>query len=180
MEVRPSSADSGPIKVDEVAKGWQRVVNRHSILRTFFQAGPQSKKLYQIVLKDLNTPISYITPTAPDPVNPFDLLPEMPEDGTPPHRLVLAQTSSGTVLLQLQVSHAIYDAISLMGCVCFGFMLSGRDASTPEVNSVLGLLINLMPCMVKPGQETSLSIMFQDLQADFAEVLMVCCSWIPA
>ncbi|KAJ5200649.1 AMP-dependent synthetase/ligase [Penicillium cf. griseofulvum] len=49
-----------------------------------------------------------------------------------------------------------------MDYVCFGFMLSGRDAPIPEVNSVLGPFINLKPCMVKPSQETILSTMFQD------------------
>lgn len=284
VEIRPSSKDSPPVQMADVAKSWQQVVNMHPILRTFFQTGTQSGQVYQVVLRDFSAPISYLA-ESPDAVNDFELLPDMPADGTPPHRIVLAESASGAVLLQLQISHALYDAVSLsilwhdlqvaytqglskeprpayrsfisylgsldrsqtiafwrdhltsaQSCqfpsnnkspsadghisesftsatvpfhktdqvralckkyaittanlfqavwalvlrqytglddVCFGFMLSGRDAPIPSVDAIAGPLINLMPCRVKMSQETKLESLFLELQTNLAETLMV-------
>lgn len=284
--------------------GWQMVVDRHAVLRTAFKAGKQTGRQYQIVLKEFTAPVSYITDAlSTDPTSIFNVSPDIPDYGLPPHRMVLAETmSEKRVFIQLQISHALYDAVgisvlwhdfqmaysSLRGdgvaldsmpvspyrafisyieglpketplsfwknhlegtspcffpslpddrsnqgisktstlstsnpplhgsfnsiavpinrtskirafCkeqaattanlfqaawaivlrhftksddVNFGFMLSGRDAPLPEVDTILGPLINLLPCTVKASGHQTLQSMLRALQSNYAETLM--------
>ncbi|KAF4765333.1 hypothetical protein N7455_004640 [Penicillium solitum] len=56
--------------------------------------------------------------------------------------------------------------------VCFGFMLSGRDAPIPLVDAIAGPLMNLMPCRVKISQGAKLESLFLELQTNLAGILM--------
>ncbi|KAL4967242.1 uncharacterized protein BDV14DRAFT_198344 [Aspergillus stella-maris] len=111
MELRVSAS----LALEDVARCWQQVVDRHAILRTTFQfSSIKPDTFYQVVLKSFSAPVSYVSQTASlDPFSPFNASPDMPDSNTPPHRLVLAGASSGAVLLQLQLSHTLYDAVSL-------------------------------------------------------------------
>ncbi|OPB40688.1 hypothetical protein A0O28_0007680 [Trichoderma guizhouense] len=291
-------------QMEDLAMGWQTVVDRHAVLRTSFKAGKQTGRQYQIVLKEFTAPVSYITDAlSTDPTSIFNISPDIPDYGLPPHRMVLAETmSEKRVFIQLQISHALYDAVgisvlwhdfqmaysSLRGdgvaldsmpvspyrafisyieglpkpsavsfwknhlegtspcffpslpdersnrginmtsttstsnpplhgsfnsiavpinrtskirafCkeqaattanlfqaawaivlrhftksddVNFGFMLSGRDAPLPEVDTILGPLINLLPCTVKASGHQTLQSMLRALQSNYAETLM--------
>ncbi|KAL6797965.1 hypothetical protein J3E68DRAFT_448952 [Trichoderma sp. SZMC 28012] len=291
-------------QMEDLAMGWQMVVDRHAVLRTAFRAGKQTGRQYQIVLKQFTAPVSYITDAlSTDPTSIFNISPDIPDYGLPPHRMVLAETmSEKRVFIQLQISHALYDAVgisvlwhdfqmaysSLRGdgvaldsmpvapyrafisyieglpkqtalgfwknhlegtspcffpslpdersnqgigmtntsstsnpplhgsfnsiavpinrtskirafCkeqaattanlfqaawaivlrhftksddVNFGFMLSGRDAPLPEVDTILGPLINLLPCTVKASGHRTLQSMLRALQSNYAETLM--------
>lgn len=297
-------------QIADLAEGWQKVVDRHAILRTFFQAGQRTGRYYQVVLKHFTAPVSYTTgASSADPMIIFNPSPDMPESGLPPHRMVFAETELGDrVFIQLQISHALYDAVgisvlwhdfqvaysSIRGdgvpledtpvspyrtfisyidglpkldtisfwknhlqgtmpsffpslankqssqaidvagqsstqapplsgsfasiaipinrtdkirafCkeqaattanlfqaawslvlrhftksddVSFGFMLSGRDAPLPGVDTILGPLINLLPCTVKTSRHKTLQSVLRDLQSNYAETLMVSCNRI--
>lgn len=292
-------------QMEDLAMGWQMVVDRHAVLRTAFKAGKQTGRQYQIVLKEFAAPVSYVTDAiSTDPASIFNISPDIPDYGLPPHRMVLAETMpEKRVFIQLQISHALYDAVgisvlwhdfqmaysSLRGdgvaldtmpvspyhafisyieglpkpsalsfwknhlegtspcffpslpdersnkgtditstsstsnpplhgsfnsiavpinrtskirafCkeqaattanlfqaawaivlrhftksddVNFGFMLSGRDAPLPEVDTILGPLINLLPCTVKASGHRTLQSMLRALQSNYAETLMV-------
>ncbi|KAL6791486.1 hypothetical protein GGI42DRAFT_364850 [Trichoderma sp. SZMC 28013] len=291
-------------QMEDLAMGWQMVVDRHAVLRTAFKAGKQTGRQYQIVLKEFAAPVSYVTDAiSTDPASIFNISPDIPDYGLPPHRMVLAETMpEKRVFIQLQISHALYDAVgisvlwhdfqmaysSLRGdgvaldtmpvspyhafisyieglpkpsalsfwknhlegtspcffpslpdersnkgtditstsstsnpplhgsfnsiavpinrtskirafCkeqaattanlfqaawaivlrhftksddVNFGFMLSGRDAPLPEVDTILGPLINLLPCTVKASGHRTLQSMLRALQSNYAETLM--------
>ncbi|KKP00783.1 hypothetical protein THAR02_07109 [Trichoderma harzianum] len=291
-------------QMEDLATGWQMVVNRHAVLRTAFRAGKQTGRQYQVVLKEFTAPVSHITGAlSTDPTSIFNVSPDIPDYGLPPHRMVLAETIlEKRVFIQLQISHALYDAVgisvlwhdfqmaysSIRGdgvaldsmpvspyrafisyieglpkpsavsfwknhlegispcffpslpdersnqgisktstsstsnpplhgsfnsiavpinrtskirafCkeqaattanlfqaawaivlrhftksddVNFGFMLSGRDAPLPGVDTILGPLINLLPCTVKASGHQTLQSMLRALQSNYAETLM--------
>ncbi|KAL7914382.1 hypothetical protein GGI35DRAFT_467491 [Trichoderma velutinum] len=291
-------------QMEDLAMGWQMVVNRHAVLRTTFRAGKQTGRQYQIVLKEFAAPVSYITDaSSTDPTSIFNISPDIPEYGLPPHHMVFAETiSEKRVFIQLQISHALYDAVGIsvlwrdfqmaysslredgvaldnipvspyrafisyieglpkpsavgfwknhlegtspcffpslpdersnqgirmtstsstpnppldgsfnsipvpidrtdkIRAFCkeqaattanlfqaawalvlrhftksddvnFGFMLSGRDAPLPEVDTILGPLINLLPCTVKASDQRTLQSMLRTLQSNYAETLM--------
>ncbi|UKZ57179.1 NRPS [Trichoderma virens] len=293
-----------PTQLEDLTMSWQMVVNRHSIVRTAFRTGKHTDRYYQIKLKKFSAPVSYITDaSSADHTSIFNVSPNIPEFGLPPHHLVLAEaTSAKRVFIQLQISHALYDAVgisvlwhdfqvaysSVRGggvaldsmpvfpyqnfisyidnlpkpsalnfwknhldgfspcffpslsyersdqaagaagpssvptpllygsfnsiaipinridkirafCkeqaattanlfqtawalvlrqftksddVSFGFMLSGRDAPLPEVDTILGPLINLLPCTVKASDHKTLRSMLRDLQSNYAETLI--------
>ncbi|KAK2616710.1 hypothetical protein QQS21_000322 [Conoideocrella luteorostrata] len=291
------SSRSGSSDLEVLAESWQKVVKRHDILRTIFKAEKNTGRYYQAVLKDFDAPVSYITAeTSDDPADIFNLFPDMPEGDVPHHHIVLAETTSGSrIFMQLQISHALYDAVGISvlwhdlqvayssirrddvafgdcpavsyqgfisyidglskstaisywknhltgtkpcffpsltmkqsdqlpsipppsvngsfasvsipidrtsrirtfckqqavttanlfqaawslvlrhftACddVSFGFMLSGRDAPLPEVDSILGPLINLLPCTVKSSNHKTIESLLRDLQSTYAETL---------
>ncbi|KAJ0414842.1 hypothetical protein BJY00DRAFT_318414 [Aspergillus carlsbadensis] len=110
------SADSSSIDIGRILKAWEAVVQRHSILRTFFVPSPSGQELfYQVVLK------SYVPETlvrASSDVEDFLVHfaeSERPQYGPsqPPFQLTLSQTPSGQVFAQVDVNHVLIDASSM-------------------------------------------------------------------
>ncbi|KAL4748184.1 hypothetical protein BDW72DRAFT_196020 [Aspergillus terricola var. indicus] len=110
------AVDSSSVDINRLLRAWQLVVQRHSILRTFFVPSPSGQELfYQVVLKRY-------TPTTPvlQSRNSDDFLAhfegsERPKygPGQPPYQLTLAQASTGQVYAQVDVNHVLMDASSM-------------------------------------------------------------------
>lgn len=106
-----SSSTSIPISVSRFTQAWQKLVDRHQILRTIF-AKDINGSHYQIVLKNFKASISHSRSESSDPRDAFNCNPVPPPASEPAHRLVLAHTGDGKLLAQAQLSHALYDGVS--------------------------------------------------------------------
>ena len=107
-----TALDASQLNVDRVRKAWQRVVNRHTILRTVFVEGSSGGGLFDsVVLKQATARVSTVD-TFDDLVvypdkNPIDY-----EEKKPPHRLTLCK-ADGKVFFNLEVSHTLIDGASM-------------------------------------------------------------------
>lgn len=113
-EVKPRSEQF--VDPQKLADAWRRVVAHHSALRTVFVEGLSNEGLYdQVVLKDTTTaPVRVQCNTEQDVLVTMDKLAAMTyNDGKPPHRFTICQTSSGRVFCRLELSHAIMDGASM-------------------------------------------------------------------
>ncbi|KAL2845907.1 hypothetical protein BJY01DRAFT_247421 [Aspergillus pseudoustus] len=110
------SVDSSSIDMDRILKAWEAVVQRHSILRTFFVPSPSGQELfYQVVLKkyvpntrvrasgDVGDFLAYFADSERPKYGP----------GQPQYQLTLSQTSLGQVFAQVDVNHVLMDASSM-------------------------------------------------------------------
>jgi non-ribosomal peptide synthetase component F len=52
--------------------------------------------------------------------------------------------------------------------VCFGYLISGRDAPIPGIENAVGLFANLLPCRINFTSGDSLFSLLQDSQTDLA------------
>ncbi|CRG88172.1 Nonribosomal peptide synthetase 8 [Talaromyces islandicus] len=55
--------------------------------------------------------------------------------------------------------------------VCFGFLSNGRDIAVPDVNNLIGPLINMLVCRIKLGPDTNLKDIFDSAQDNFLNSL---------
>jgi amino acid adenylation domain-containing protein/non-ribosomal peptide synthase protein (TIGR01720 family) len=94
---------------------WQKLIDRHAMLRTVFVESADARTLYdQLVLREgeANT----VLLTCADDAVAATLAAQKPlshEERRNRHRVTVVQTESGRVLLQLEASHAILDASSM-------------------------------------------------------------------
>lgn len=107
-----SSRTSEELSVDRLIMAWRQVVNRHPMLRTqFVQAtssahNKETSVYYQVVLRNFE----------PNVVVCETLSLAKPGHGIqigPPHNLVLCQQASGKIKVQLDISHALIDGMSV-------------------------------------------------------------------
>jgi non-ribosomal peptide synthase protein (TIGR01720 family) len=109
-----STTPDKPVSVSRLMSAWQKVVDRHSMLRTIFVKTKVRDGLFdQVVLRNTVARIDHIK--CEDAVavktleNEFGL---NVNDNVPLHRLILCQTTSGKVYCKLIISHALTDAAS--------------------------------------------------------------------
>ncbi|KAF4440789.1 non-ribosomal peptide synthetase [Fusarium austroafricanum] len=99
------------VSVKRLAHAWQRVVQRHSSLRTAFVASLlEDGIISQVVLNNQSADISILkhSDNSPD----YRLSLGLPID-RPPHRLTILESQEGRVSCILQMSHAICDGTSM-------------------------------------------------------------------
>ncbi|KAF5855027.1 hypothetical protein ETB97_010273, partial [Aspergillus alliaceus] len=102
-----------PINVDKLKNDWQEIVSRHASLRTVFLQSATHGGRDQIVLKRVTANIHELECTEDDILKVLDSYPPIDLSGRNlPHRLLLCQTTTGTVFCRLDISHAIIDAVS--------------------------------------------------------------------
>ncbi|KAI0484876.1 hypothetical protein GGR56DRAFT_680719 [Xylariaceae sp. FL0804] len=126
MRVRLSSSSEleqpldGHSTLERLASAWKKVVDRHGILRTVFVH--DNDEWHQLVRRDYAAPVSVLT-------NGSETVDEAQVGGAlfgnwkyseyenmpwqPPHRLALATTRSGRLYLRLELSHLLYDAVTM-------------------------------------------------------------------
>jgi amino acid adenylation domain-containing protein/non-ribosomal peptide synthase protein (TIGR01720 family) len=107
---------SGSVDVDRLADAWQMVVNRHAALRTVFLESLSSEGLYdQVVLKNvvIDTPLLRCKEESEVLTTLSNQTPMSYDDGRPPHRFSICQTSTGRVFCMLELSHTIMDGASM-------------------------------------------------------------------
>ncbi|PLB47169.1 acetyl-CoA synthetase-like protein [Aspergillus steynii IBT 23096] len=109
---------TGPSPVDcpRLERAWQRVVDRHPILRTVFidSVRPGGVK-DQVVVKAIDADVQMLqTETLTDPVTGCQWHTDVASKrDSPQHALTLSQSTSGTVFCDLEINHAMMDAYSL-------------------------------------------------------------------
>lgn len=104
------------VDVDKLAYAWQKVVNRHAMLRSIFVENLTDQDLYcQIVLKEFASPPIYFKCMDDDDVlQTLDKQQPLKHDNhRPAHRFTLCQTSSGKVFCKLEMCHVIMDGMSI-------------------------------------------------------------------
>ncbi|KAE9371370.1 hypothetical protein N431DRAFT_410011 [Stipitochalara longipes BDJ] len=96
----------GPINKMNLAAAWSELLSRHDILRTgFLESG---KDIVQVVFKNPRNEVIY------DPkINDLRIRKHQKDLQLPPINLVIANSESSSVTLQIMLHHALYDGISL-------------------------------------------------------------------
>ncbi|PLB51476.1 nonribosomal peptide synthetase [Aspergillus steynii IBT 23096] len=122
------SRQGEPVDVNRLADAWQKVVQKHPILRTIFVDSPRGDgTVDQVVLDSVQLDvISHVSAKTDDPLQelchhqsaPFPVL-------CPPHRLTVCQSATGTVACCWEVHHALVDGIS--SAVVFRDLLQAYD-----------------------------------------------------
>ena len=107
------SMDSNPVNMQQLEAAWQKVVNRHSALRTVFLEARSTKGLYnQVVLRNHTAKISHLRPDG-DVLSYLKRQAPLKLSKTqPPHGLTIVQSSTGEVFCMIEISHALTDATS--------------------------------------------------------------------
>ncbi|KAI1430745.1 hypothetical protein GGR50DRAFT_163740 [Xylaria sp. CBS 124048] len=107
-----SSSDS-QVQPEKLQAAWQKVMQRHPLLRALLYESPDMDGHYnQVVLKTAPPDMSIILPPSTDPVKEleryqFDMSPL-----TPQHRLAICASPSGQVQILVEIHHALTDGRS--------------------------------------------------------------------
>ena len=104
------------VDVARLADAWQKVVWRHTALRTVFVESLSSEGLYdQVVLRSVAIDITRLCcDTDRDVMKTLnEQTPMRYDDERPPHRFSICQTSTGKVFCRLELSHTIMDGASM-------------------------------------------------------------------
>ncbi|KAL3453178.1 hypothetical protein BJX65DRAFT_302095 [Aspergillus insuetus] len=110
------SVDSSTIDINRILKAWEAVVQRHSILRTFFVPSPSGQELfYQVALRNYVPETVVRKSRDVDDFLTYFAEAERPQyrPSQPPFQLTLAQTLTGQVFAQVDVNHVLMDASSM-------------------------------------------------------------------
>lgn len=107
--------------VERIRSAWQLVVNRHTILRTFFvESVSQSGSFDQVVLRDYDvSPTVYVwreinAASIDDVVHVFNTdSPIAYPDHQPPHNFTILETNQGRIFCRLNAEHTLVDGMSL-------------------------------------------------------------------
>lgn len=110
-------AKSGSIDVQKVAKSWEAVVNRHPALRTTFADSVCKGVTFdQIVLKHPDSGLLVYTCEDTELPMKLDSITYGSLNGKKkprlPHQFTIVQTSSGRVVVKLEINHAVIDGAS--------------------------------------------------------------------
>lgn len=106
---RASLADGASVDIQKLRHAWQKVVDRHSILRTVFMIISQEGYMDQLVLREVTADVQI------DEDIISDHLTTLTQDQTrlrPSHKLTISRDSAGVTLVELQISHALIDGSS--------------------------------------------------------------------
>jgi amino acid adenylation domain-containing protein/non-ribosomal peptide synthase protein (TIGR01720 family) len=103
------------IDVQKLASAWQKVVQRHSTLRTIFIDGSHESSLMdQVVFKSADTKLVLLANLDENGRQSLSEIQSLDfRDGSPPHRLAICQTPSGKVFCRFDISNAIADGTSV-------------------------------------------------------------------
>ncbi|KAF1977723.1 hypothetical protein BU23DRAFT_596079 [Bimuria novae-zelandiae CBS 107.79] len=111
-----TSNRSGPVDIERLLDAWQSVVDSHAMLRTIFTDRILNNGVfYQLVLAKSKANTVWLScGTNEEAVSLLDSYPALEyNDRTPPHRLIVCQTTSGDILFKFDASHALVDADSV-------------------------------------------------------------------
>ncbi|KAE8146387.1 hypothetical protein BDV25DRAFT_143753 [Aspergillus avenaceus] len=109
-----SSRGSPPVDLDRLQQAWQRVIDRHAILRTSFIDGvSQSTYADQVVQTSALAKVHHVEDESGNPIAAIEAyIKTTVWDARPPHQLLLCSTPTET-FCALHIHHALIDAHSM-------------------------------------------------------------------
>jgi non-ribosomal peptide synthase protein (TIGR01720 family) len=107
------NANADSVDVDRLRRAWRQVVDRHTILRTFFvDREAETESFIQVVRRSSAPNIEVLDAVSNDPVVTLQRHPSTADRaGQPPHRLLLCSTLIETYCA-LDINHTLIDAHS--------------------------------------------------------------------
>lgn len=114
FEVKPSQF-ANSVDIHRFQEAWQKVIQRHSALRTVLVESVAQDGLYdQIVLKQVDASIVQVKCEKAEAEALFSSQEPISFQQTEAlHRLTVCETSSGQVMCKLEINHAIVDGVSM-------------------------------------------------------------------
>lgn len=114
FEVMPSQS-ANSVDIDRFQDAWQKVIQRHSALRTVLIESVAEDGLYdQVVLKKVDSRIVYVKCERAEAEALFRSQEPISFQQTEAlHRLTVCETSSGQVICKLEINHVIVDGVSM-------------------------------------------------------------------
>lgn len=113
--MRMDSCARGCLDAEGLASAWQKIIDRHTILRTVFIQGVSRRPFDQMALR-FHRAVSPLL-RAESTTQALDILkryePLVPSINEPPHRLVVVQCAEGPVYFRLDMSHALLDGTAM-------------------------------------------------------------------
>lgn len=110
------SSPTDVIRPEKIREAWNKVVSRHSSLRTIFITNTfRTGTYHQVVLKELDADTVCLKSSVVDrPALKKCLARSDPHDScAPQHRLTIFPTERDNIFCQLEISHAIIDGVSV-------------------------------------------------------------------
>ncbi|KAF9772216.1 non-ribosomal peptide synthetase nps2 [Fusarium sp. DS 682] len=143
------------IPVADLERAWQLLQQRHPMLRTGFVPVQHSDSSFAMVRyepESIETPLSSLQLVGDKPADLIQMKLDasksmLPSLHQPPWNVVLAQTSQ-TIIMDLIIHHALYDAPALhlmldeLSQLVKGRQLPQVTAVEPAVSSILGIALN--------------------------------------
>lgn len=114
FEVMPSQSGNS-VDIYRFEDAWQKVIQRHSALRTVLVESVAQDGLYdQVVLKQVDARIVHVKCESAEAETLFSSQEPISFQQTEAlHRLTVCETSSGQVLCKLEINHVIVDGVSM-------------------------------------------------------------------
>lgn len=112
-KIQPRNGHS-KVEIPRFMRAWQRVVDKHAMLRTvFLNSFRDDGSIDQVVLRGYHGNVKLIPSFT---LNPVDVLvryePGTMQSSIPPHRMVISYSDSGEAAALLEISHSIIDGLS--------------------------------------------------------------------
>lgn len=125
--------DGAPVDVERLAKAWETVVNRHTILRTLFIESVCSNMLFdQLVLKAMKPSIDIIDAQDRDVFAVMADKANLSRDQGVLHHYTLCKTSVDRVICKIEISHALVDGASI-DVLCHDLTLAYDGNQLPSI-----------------------------------------------
>lgn len=106
--------DGTLVDVERLARAWETVVNRHTILRTLFIESVCPNMLFdQVVLQAIKPPIDIIDAQDRDVFAVMAGKANLSRDQDVLHHFTLCKTSDDRVICKIEISHALVDGASI-------------------------------------------------------------------
>jgi aryl carrier-like protein len=147
---------SGNPSVALLQSAWQKIVNRHPILRTVFIKGLSSQKAYdQLVLRQMTIKVDTILCDDEDALSKLRDLPRVDSGSLQPsHKFTICLTSTSRILVSIQINHTIMDGLTLFSIIQDTARASEGKLSEAKAHSYRSLISHIQ------GQPTELSLKY--------------------
>ncbi|OJJ94691.1 hypothetical protein ASPACDRAFT_37457 [Aspergillus aculeatus ATCC 16872] len=139
FEIVPRS-DVGPVNVSHLLQAWQRIVDRHTILRTVFIESLTGAGVYdQLVLRSHQPNVLQLVYEGVEGGSIAAFIQRQPtpdyRQPVPAHRLTICEAPNKTVYCQLELSHALIDGTSM--ALLVRDLISGYENTLPATPAPL-------------------------------------------
>jgi hypothetical protein len=131
--LRSPESREGSVQIGRLEQAWQRVVERHSIMRTVFANTVSRDNIFQQVVLRHTTPRIFKLSEVNDLESGLRLLkgyPSLDDESQPHHQLVHCELQNRGIICKLEISHLLIDATS--NPILFRDLCLAYDHPLPE------------------------------------------------